>query len=208
MHAPRDQRLGLVEIARLAGQAMRVEQRVDRVAGAAAGAVKVRRSRVTLARPVSRRSIQRKRDLRPSSMSMHPVGELDHGGARSLRAGQEVMQHQAGGVVVLRARPAARRSAALRVGAVRGGAGGLVVLGVPEVAAVVGGAVAGGVVEVDVGDVAGEVVGERPPPVIAGLHEAGDEAGDRVVLVVVVRHQSRPRGPHRDRQSCASRIHR
>ncbi len=70
-----------------------------------------------------------------------------------------------------------------------GRAGWLVVFGVPEVAAAVGGPILGGVVQIDVGHMTGKVVAERPPPMIGGLQEPGDETRGAVVLVVVVRHQ-------------------
>src|SRR5262245_3414338 len=63
-------------------------------------------------------------------------------------------------------------------------------LRVPEVAAGVSGAVTGGVVEIDVGDVTGQIVSQYPPTVIARLHEAREETGDRIVLVVVVRNEA------------------
>ncbi len=215
MHAARDQRLGLVEIARLAGEAMRVDQRVDRIAGAAAGSVKVRipgdarQPGVAAIDPPEPR-------LAAVVHVDHPVGELDHGGARFLRAGQEVMQHQAGGVVVLRARPAARtcRCASNRRDAWRCRRPGNARCArssrrcTPRDRDRCG--------RGRCRRRAREVVAERPPPVIGGLHEPGEEARDRVVLVVVVRNDrsgsrfpdSPLHDPHTARRNSASRIRR
>src|SRR5687768_14287281 len=105
------------------------------------------------------------------------------------------MQQQAGGVVVFATGAAAGRAAAPRIRAMGGGAGGPVMLGVPEVAAVVGGPIARRVIEVDVGHMPREIVGQRTPAMIGGLHETRQEAGKSVVLVVVVRRNSGSRFP-------------
>ena len=111
VHAARDQALGLFEVARIAGQAMRIEQRVDRVAGAAAGPMKIERAGA--ARQPGVASIDppepRLARRRPCRAPSRPVAAPPRA---TFRAGQEVMQHQAGGVVVLVRRPAARDAVA------------------------------------------------------------------------------------------------
>ncbi len=114
-----------------------------------------------------------------------PAAEIDRDVARRALAGHEVVEHQAGVVVVLGRRSAARRAA--RVGPVRRGPGVGVVTGVPEQAAVVRGLVVGRVVDVDVADVAREVRHQPPPAPVAGPQKVHGEAGHRVVLIVVVR---------------------
>src|SRR5688500_2340067 len=66
---------------------------------------------------------------------------------------------------------------------------GRVMLGVPEIAAVVGGAVAGRVVQVDIGDVRGELTRRRPPAVAGAGHEKRSRSGERGGLIVVMRNQ-------------------
>src|SRR5687768_5427847 len=90
---------------------------------------------------------------------------------------------------MLGCRSTTRRCRASRIGAMRRGDRRLVMLGVPEMTAVINGAVTSGVIEVDIGDVLGEIVGERPPALIRRLHESREESGDGVVLIVVVRNQ-------------------
>ena len=64
-----------------------------------------------------------------------------------------------------------------------------VVKGVPEEPVIVGGLVSVGVVDVDVDDVRGEFDHQALPSPIAGAQELVREAGDRVVLIVVMRHE-------------------
>ena len=65
-----------------------------------------------------------------------------------------------------------------------------VVIGVPEVAVVVGRPIAVGVVQVHVDHVRGQIVHERPPAPIARSNVLGGETRQRVVLIVVMGTQS------------------
>src|SRR5262249_7564364 len=64
-----------------------------------------------------------------------------------------------------------------------------VMVGVPEESVVVGGLVAVGVVNVNVDDVRSQLAHVAKPARIAAAQVLTSKAGDRVVLVVVVRHQ-------------------
>src|SRR4029453_19480830 len=65
-----------------------------------------------------------------------------------------------------------------------------VMLRMPEMAAVVSGAIARRAIEDDVRDVRRELAHRRPPARVAGLHESRCHSRDRVVLIVVVRDQA------------------
>ena len=73
------------------------------------------------------------------------------------------MQQQAGGVIVLGRGPPPDETATPRVARDASRCRRRVMLGVPEVAAVVGGAIVGRVIEVDIDDVRRELVHRRPP---------------------------------------------
>ena len=153
----------------------------------------------------------------PSSMREDPVGQLEHGARRFAIARQVVVVQQARGVVVFVARPAAVRPARVgaAVGAMRAGRRGLVVIGVPEQAAVERRLVVLRVIDVDVDDVPRGVDHELAPAIVAGAQEVHARAVHEVVLIVVVRDErlaargdGRPRDRRTGRRSSASRIRR
>src|SRR5256885_14802201 len=100
MNAPANELIGLIEIAPVACDAMRVEERGDRVPGASTGTMIIERSRAAgqacgpaVHPPESR--------LRAVVHVEYPVGQLHHRRARSFRSRQKIMKHQPCRVVVL-----------------------------------------------------------------------------------------------------------
>ncbi len=60
---------------------------------------------------------------------------------------------------------------------------------VPEQAVVVSGLVLIGVIDVDIDHMRGQLVHRVPPAPVARAHELNSETGQRIVLIVVVRHE-------------------
>src|SRR5690606_9880648 len=121
-------------VAPVAAGSIRIEQRIDRVAGPATRLVVVGADR---AARLARRALVEQRQPRPRAVVHRddPVGEPDDGIASGAVAGQPVVEQQPGGVVVLVARSAAvapDRAVLAAVRPMRARRGWTMMIGVPE----------------------------------------------------------------------------
>jgi hypothetical protein len=192
MDAPPDDLFGLGEKSRLAGHPMTVEQCEDRVPGPPTRTVVVGRAR--LARQTGIRSAQPPQHRPPSIVHLHhPPGEIEHRLAGHRVAREQPVQPQAGRIIVLVGRPAAADARMARIRTMTAAARGDVMRRVPEEPSVIGRLVPIRVIDVDVHDMGGEVVHHPAPSTVARAHELVSESRDRIVLVVVMRHDWRRR---------------